>query len=124
MLNRTVVDENIHVDKQKSLQWLEGDERMLEKIKAIFMKNIPSQVELLRESLDSGNNVSAEKLAHTIMGSSAMLGASAMSDEARKIELSAMEGDLDSARLHFSRFVKEYAMVMEELEVVTDGELS
>jgi HPt (histidine-containing phosphotransfer) domain-containing protein len=122
MLNGTVLDEHTHVDRQKSLQWLEGDERMLEKIKSIFMKNIPSQVELLRRSLDSDNTVSAERMAHTIMGSSAMMGASAMSDEARKIELSAMEGDMDSARFHFSSFLKEYAMVMDELEVVADGE--
>jgi len=92
---------------------------MLDRIKAIFMKNIPSQVESLKRSLDAGDNVSAERLAHTIMGSSAMLGAGVMSDEARKIELSAIEGDMDAARFHFASFFGEYAEVIEEL--VTGG---
>lgn len=103
------------IDRRKALQWLEGDERMLAKIKALFMKNIPSQVESLRMSLEAGDNVATERVAHTIMGSSAMLGAGGMSDDAREIERSAIEGDTASARLHFSVFVGEYEKVMEEL---------
>lgn len=107
-------------DNKKALQWLEGDDRMFAKIKAIFIKNIPSQVELLNRYLEAGDNDSAERAAHTIMGSSAMLGASAMSDVAGKIERNAIDGDMDSARLHFARFVGEYEKIMAELG--TDGE--
>ncbi|MBW4054476.1 MAG: Hpt domain-containing protein [Proteobacteria bacterium] len=102
-------------DRRKALQWLEGDERMFVKLKDIFMRNIPSQVESLKAFLDAGDAGSTERAAHTIMGSSAMLGASAMSDEAGKMELSAIEGEMDSARLHFSRFFEEYEKVMEAL---------
>jgi HPt (histidine-containing phosphotransfer) domain-containing protein len=114
------MNEHKQIHSRKALQWLEGDERMFVKIKAIFMKNIPSQVGFLKVSLDAGDTGSVERAAHTIMGSSAMLGASGMSDEARKIELSAIEGDIASARFHFARFVGEYEKVMEEL--ATDGE--
>lgn len=30
-----------HVDREKSIKWLMGDERLLERIKAIFIKNLP-----------------------------------------------------------------------------------
>lgn len=108
------------IDRRKALQWLEGDELMFVKIKAIFMKNIPSQVELLRAYLASGDIGSTERAAHTIMGSSAMLGASDMSDEAGKIVQSAIAGDLDSSRLHFRSFVWEYEKVM--MKLTADGE--
>lgn len=113
------MNDHEQLDRRKALQWLEGDERMLVKIKAIFMKNIPSQVEQLKAFLDAGDNGSTERAAHTIMGSSAMLGASFMSDEARKIEQSAIEGNMNSARLHFTRFVEEYEKVM--VELAADG---
>lgn len=109
------MNEHEQIDRRKALQWLEGDERMYVKIRAIFMKNIPSQIESLKVFLDKGDNDSIERAAHTIMGSSAMLGANVMSDEARKIEQSAIEGDMDSARLHFARFVGAYETVMREL---------
>ena len=81
----------------------------------MFLKNIPSQVGLLKEFLDAGDNTATERAAHTIMGSSAMLGACGMSDEAREIERSAIVGDIDSARHRFIRFVEEYEKVMAEL---------
>lgn len=106
------------VDRRKALQWLEGDERMFVKIKAIFMKNIPSQVESLKGYLAANDIASTERTAHTIMGSSAMLGADGMSAEAGKIEQSAIDGDIDSARLHFEKFVGEYGKVMAKLTAV------
>lgn len=109
-----------HIDKQNALRWLEGDERMFDRIKAIFLKNVPVQVSQLKACLDNDDTTSAERLAHTIMGSSAMLGAGAMSEEARKIEQSAIEGDGISARLHFERFATEYEKVLAEL--VAEGE--
>lgn len=109
------MNEHEQFDRRKVLKWLEGDERMFVKIKGIFMRNVPSQVEQLKAFLDAGDTVSAERAAHTIMGSSAMLGASVMSDEAGKIEQCAIDGDMNSARLHFTRFVGEYENVMEEL---------
>src|ERR1043166_4602843 len=114
MPNGVPMNEHEQFDKRKALQWLEGDERMFVKLKAIFMKNIPSQIEQLKTFLDAGDNSSTERAAHTIMGSSAMLGASAMSDEAGKIEQSAIAGDMNTARLHFTKFVGEYEKVMEE----------
>lgn len=107
------------IDRQGALNWLEGDEAMLVKMKAIFMKNIPSQVKLLEQFLAADDNNSTERAAHTIMGSSAMLGATVMSEAARKIEQSAMDGNMAAARIHFASFSGEYQKVMAEL--LADG---
>ena len=109
------MNEQEHIDRRKALQWLDGDERMLVKIKEIFMKNIPSQVEALKAYLDADDIESTERQAHMIMGSSAMIGASVMSDEAWRIEQSAIAGDMDAARAHFTRFAEEYGKVITAL---------
>jgi len=111
------MNDHEQIDRQKALLWLEGDERMLAKIRDIFMRNVPSQVEQLRAFLDARDSGSAERIAHTIMGSSAMLGASSMSDAAGKIEQSAIQDDMNSAQIHFTSFVGEYEKVMAELSV-------
>ncbi|HIJ80305.1 MAG TPA: Hpt domain-containing protein [Desulfuromonadales bacterium] len=103
------------IDRQKALSWLEGDERMFARIRDIFIKNMPHQVEQLKTFLDAGDRNAAERAAHTIMGSSAMMGAGAMSGEAGKIEHSAIENNMDAARIHYGAFVEEYRKVMEEL---------
>lgn len=102
-------------DGLSPLQWLEGDERMLVRIKDIFRRNVPLRVESLRGAIDAGDAAATEQLAHIIMGSSAMLGAAGMSDAARKIERSAIDGDLVAARLHFADFVLIFDAVMEKL---------
>lgn len=109
------MNEQEHIDRRKALQWLDGDERMLVKIKEIFMKNVPSQVEALRAYLDADDIDLTERQAHMIMGSSAMIGASVMSDEACRIEQSAIAGDMDAARAHFTRFAEEYEKVITAL---------
>ena len=114
------MNEHGHIDSRKALQWLEDDERMYAKIKTMFKEKVPSQVEQLKAFIDAGDCGSVALTAHTIMGSSAMVGASVMSDEAGKLERSAIDGNMISARLHFSTFSEEYEKVMEQL--TSDGE--
>jgi len=70
---------------------------------------------VLKESLDAGDTASVERLAHSMRGSAAMIGACVMSDEAGTIEMFAIAGDLDSARAGYSRFFGAYERVMEAL---------
>jgi len=109
------------LDREQSLQWLEGDERMLNRIKAIFLKNIPNQVRDLEACIERGDTGTTERMAHTIMGSAAMMGASIMSAEARKIEESAIKMDMESAKHHYTTFAAEFEKVMMALQA--DGGL-
>jgi len=105
------------IDKRDALNWLEGDERMFLKIMAIFMKNVPAQVNQLKVLLEGDDIAAVERAAHTIMGSSAMLGAKQMSEAAKHIEYSAIAGDMSAARLHFVQLAEECEKVMAELAV-------
>jgi two-component system sensor histidine kinase/response regulator len=104
------------LDREQSLKWLEGDERMLDRIRVIFLKNIPQQVQNLQASINDGDTAATERTAHTIMGSAAMIGAASMSAEAKKIEEKAITKDMESARFHFSSFLVEYEKVIMELQ--------
>jgi HPt (histidine-containing phosphotransfer) domain-containing protein len=104
-----------HLDLEQALLWLEGDERMLERIKAIFLRNIPGQVQDLGAALQRGDLGAAERMAHTIKGSAAMMGAPIMSQQAGRIEQSAIDRDLQQARLHFATIAAEYQEVMTAL---------
>jgi HPt (histidine-containing phosphotransfer) domain-containing protein len=104
-----------HVDLGRALQWLEGDRRMLGRIRIIFMKNIPDQVQNLGAHLEQGDVASAERGAHTIKGSAAMMGALALSREAGRIEQLAIDRDPEGAKLRFAALVEECDAVMQVL---------
>jgi HPt (histidine-containing phosphotransfer) domain-containing protein len=110
-----------HVDLDKVLGWLEGDRRMLERIRVLFLKNIPDQLQRLGESLERGDSGSAEREAHTIRGSSAMMGAVAMACQAGKIEQSVIERDLPKAQLQFSAILLESEQVIAVLRALGES---
>ena len=107
-----------HVDLDRALQWLEGDERMLERIRQLFMRNIPEQMRGLKEALDGGDFVLLERIAHTIKGSASMMGAVQMSQEAAVIEQHAMKRDLAAAQTGYPAIAAEYELVMEALKAL------
>lgn len=109
------MNEQENIDSRKALQWLDGDERMLARIRDIFVRNIPPQMERLRACLDANDIVTAERLSHSIKGSAAMVGAVRMSDEAGKIEQSAIERDMDALWPLYAQLNEEYEKVMADL---------
>lgn len=109
-----------HVDLVQTLRWVEGDERMLESIRVIFVKNVPEQVSKLGECLERGDTESAKRMARTIKGSAAAMGAVTMSCEAEKIEQSATERDLHRAKSHFATISEEFEKVMAALRMDRD----
>ena len=104
-----------HVDLGRALQWLEGDRRMLGRIRTIFLRNVPDQLHHLDLLLREGDAASAERVAHTIKGSAAMMGALALSRQAGRIEQLAIDGELDAARSAFAPLAEECAKVMQIL---------
>lgn len=104
-----------HLDSQKALAWLEGDEKMLLRLKALFVKNVPPQMERLKTHLATGDLAEAERLAHTINGSTAMIGATRMSESAKKVERSLIDGDLSGATALFAQMESEFRLVLGEL---------
>ena len=87
------------LNKGESLKWLEGDEKMLKRIREIFVKNVPGQIEKLKNAVRENDIILVERLAHSIKGSASMIGALSLRDEAYKIELSIKEKDMGKTGL-------------------------
>lgn len=108
--------DNSGFDREQALGWLDQDEKMLGKLKIIFMKNMPEQMARLREAVARNDQPQIERFAHSIKGASAMVGALGMKQESAKIETAAGAGDIDQGRTSFTRLVAEYDRVMASLK--------
>ena len=96
----------------KGLEWLEGDRKLLKGIQALFVKNVPHQMEKLREAIAAGDASKIELLSHSIKGAASMVGALPLRDEAGEVEQAVMAGDMDTVRVHFERMSQELTKVL------------
>jgi HPt (histidine-containing phosphotransfer) domain-containing protein len=95
------MDKDIHdntSDDAACPEWLEGDKKLLKGITAVFIKNVPGQMERLRDALQSNDAALVEILSHSLKGSASMIGAHPLRDAALRVERAAIEGDLEKAR--------------------------
>lgn len=99
----------------KGLEWLEGDTKLLKGIQAIFVKNVPRQMEKLREAIAAQDISQIELLSHSIKGAASMVGALPLMDEAGKVEQAAMGGDSEMVRVHFEGMSEELTKVLTSL---------
>jgi HPt (histidine-containing phosphotransfer) domain-containing protein len=79
------------------LDRLGGDEELFKKVIAVFMKDIPGQLEELKQGLSHQDASLVERQAHRIKGASANVGAQALCDVAFQTEMAGREGNLDRA---------------------------
>jgi CheY-like chemotaxis protein/HPt (histidine-containing phosphotransfer) domain-containing protein len=75
---------------------LMGDEELAIKVVEAFMKDIPQQVEALRDSIEAHDAESALFQAHTIKGASANVGGQALHTVALELEKAARSGHWES----------------------------
>jgi len=72
-----------------------GDEEMAREILDGFMEDMPDQIAALKEALEAGDSPLAERLAHTIKGASANVGAEELRNAALQMEEAAKESDME-----------------------------
>ncbi|MFZ6760546.1 response regulator [Undibacterium sp. Ji50W] len=77
------------------------DEEVLEIVGKLALSNIPMQIADIAHALGTGHLQDTQRAAHTMKGIIAYFGATPIVECARKMELCAMEGDLDKAGQHF-----------------------
>ncbi len=96
----------------KGLEWLEGDRKLLKGIQALFVKNVPHQMEKLHEAIAANDVSQIELLSHSIKGAASMVGELQLRDEAGEVERAAMGGDLETVRVHFEGMYRELTKVL------------
>jgi two-component system sensor histidine kinase/response regulator len=72
-----------------------GDEDLIKQIIAIFLEDIPKQLQLLKDLLDRRDTESAGKQAHAIKGAAANVGGMALSAVAGRMEKAGLAGQFE-----------------------------
>jgi len=101
------------IDADLGLSLYDDDIEMFTDILQSFAENIPAEAEKLRNVTEPNLRGYAID-AHTVKGSAASIGAEALSEKAKKMELLAKAGDIDGVLNGNEEFIKEiYALVTE-----------
>jgi two-component system, sensor histidine kinase and response regulator len=84
-------------DKQKALERLDGDEKLLDEVIQIFLEESPKLLADLEHGLAEGNPEQVERTAHALKGELSYLGLSAASEKAKDLEQMGRRAELQRA---------------------------
>ena len=81
-------------DKAGLLERLDGDEDLCRELVGLFLEDYPAHLERLKELAAKGDAESVGRQAHTMKGSAANIGAMALAERAREIEMAGKADNL------------------------------
>jgi HPt (histidine-containing phosphotransfer) domain-containing protein len=100
------------VDLEAALAWVDGDRGLLEELLAVFREECPVQLRALRAAVEAADGPLVRRLAHTVKGSVASLGAARARDLAETLEHLGQAGTLDRAPGALAGLEAELARVL------------
>jgi len=103
-------------DLEATLERLDGDRGLFQELTKVFKDDCPRIVEKMRRAIVMHDAKSLEGFAHTLKGSSANLGALAVSHAAGEIERLAHAGSAESTSMEFRVLQREIERVLTEFE--------
>jgi len=106
------------IDLDATLERLEGDRTLFQELANVFRGDCPKMVERMRRAIVMHDAKSLEGCAHTLKGSSANLGALAVSHAAAEIERLAGTGSVESTSVEFRLLQEELERAFAELESI------
>ncbi len=104
------------IDLEATLERLDGDSSLFQELAQLFKEDCPRIVEGMRHAIVLHDAKSLEGCAHTLKGSSANLGALAVSQAAGEIERLAHTGSIESTSVEFRLLQEELERAFSELE--------
>jgi two-component system, sensor histidine kinase and response regulator len=107
------------VDVAAALERVEGDRELLEELVRLFIEGNPASMQEMREALNGHDAHRLERLAHTMKGSSASLGASRICEAALVLEMRAQSGALENAGELIDSLQAELERALPELDSLT-----
>jgi PAS domain S-box-containing protein len=103
-------------DKAALLQRLMNDEELARIVIAGFLKDIPLQIQSLKDYLEAGDITGYERQAHTIKGAAANVGGEALRATAFEFEKNGRSSDLEFLRKLIVELELQFNRLREELE--------
>ncbi|MCX6066377.1 MAG: response regulator [Chloroflexi bacterium] len=102
-------------DKSNLLERLMDDEELVDLVISSFLKDIPLQIQALKDCLEKDDAVGAERQSHTIKGAAANISAQALCDVANEMEVSGRNGDLSAMRERIAELERQFERLNEQL---------
>jgi two-component system sensor histidine kinase/response regulator len=106
------------IDLDATLERLDGDRNLFRELTKVFTNDCPKIVERMRRAIVMHDAKGLEGCAHTLKGSSANLGALAVSHAAAEIERLAGTGNVESTSVEFRLLQEELERAFAELESI------
>jgi two-component system, sensor histidine kinase and response regulator len=107
-----------NLDLVAALERVEGDRGLLEELLRLFAKECPNNVAEIRRAFEHEDAPLLERLAHTMKGSAASLGAKSVSEAARALEEQARSKSLDGAEAWIERLNAKLKELLGEIETL------
>jgi len=115
-------------DKPDAVVWnryamldrLMGNEVMAERLRKMYLREMPDRMIELASALKSGDGAAATDLAHSLKGASAQMGAERVEALARAIEAAAADGDLSGASAKMEELAKAFSAVRRAMSTQRD----
>jgi len=104
------------LDVAAALDRVEGDRSLLEELLRLFVDESQSTLRQIRDSWSAHDARAVGRLAHTLKGSSANVGATAVSEVAQTIERLARAGNLENAVRSIADLEREVERLAPELD--------
>jgi len=105
-------------DKQALLERTMNDEKLVRKLISIFLKDLPKQMTALKENVKKGDFENIKWYAHYIKGSSANMGAMALSTVAADMEKAAKDSLSDEINILMPELEEQYELLTARLNEV------
>jgi HPt (histidine-containing phosphotransfer) domain-containing protein len=110
------------LDVAEALRLLEGDGELLKELSQMFLEQSAGLLQNMRESLAANEPAQLERLAHTLKGSCANLGARALAQAAEELEKKARAKALFGLDKQVDVVVKEVEQLKQELNAYLETE--
>jgi len=104
------------LDLCTALERVEGDRALLEELLRLFVDECHGTLRQIRDSWSSRDVRALGRLAHTLKGSSANVGANGVSEAAFALERQALSGSMENAVQHIASLEREIERLLPELE--------
>jgi CheY-like chemotaxis protein/two-component sensor histidine kinase len=101
-------DQLYGIDIDAGLQRVGGNAKLFKKLLGEFYLDHREDIDAIQEALQAGDHETAERLAHTIKGVAATIGANELNFSAKNLELAIKQDKIDD----IDRLIDELAMVM------------
>ncbi|MEJ2104950.1 MAG: response regulator, partial [Ignavibacteriaceae bacterium] len=105
------------LDKKGLLDRLMGDENLASKILNEFVNDVPNKLMALKEALNNGDASSVQNHAHNLKGASANVGAIALQEVAKEIEIAVGNGSMEKTAAVISKFDEQFVALRKIISI-------